>query len=140
MARTILVPFDGSPHARAGLEYAFETYPDAAVTVLHVVERTGELGFDDQALEAWLERVDAARADAQDVLERAEAIAAQRDRPLETALWVGRPTTAILAYTTEADVDHVVIGSRGTGDADGHLGSVADAVVHRSPVLVTVVR
>ncbi len=38
MGNPILVPHDGSEQADAALRFAFETFPDASVVVLHVVE------------------------------------------------------------------------------------------------------
>lgn len=142
MDRTILVPFDGSAHSRAGLEYTLEEYPDADVTVLHVVELTRALSEDgERALEEVAQWLEGKRADATKVLEEAEEIAAERDRHVRTVRWVGQPAKAILEYASEEDVDHVVIGSRGqTDDESGRLGSVAESVVHRAPVLVTVIR
>jgi nucleotide-binding universal stress UspA family protein len=47
----------------------------------------------------------------------------------------------IVTYADENDVDHVVLGSHGRkGLTRVLLGSVAEAVVRRSPVPVTVVR
>jgi len=60
---------------------------------------------------------------------------------VETATEVGQPSRTIVAYAQEHDLDHVVIGSYGRkGLSRVLLGSVAELVVRRSPVPVTVVR
>ena len=63
------------------------------------------------------------------------------DATFATETVVGRPARTIVDYAEQEDVDAVVIGSHG-GEAVGRvlLGSVAETVVRRSPVPVTVVR
>lgn len=53
----------------------------------------------------------------------------------------GRPARTIVEYVEDHDVDHVVVGSHGrSGLSRTLLGSVAERVVRRSSVPVTVVR
>ncbi len=59
----------------------------------------------------------------------------------EPDLVAGHPAKAILRYADEHAVDGIVIGSHGReGPARVLLGSVAETVVRRSAVPVTVVR
>jgi nucleotide-binding universal stress UspA family protein len=54
---------------------------------------------------------------------------------------IGRPSRAIVEYAEEHDIDHIVMGSHGrSGVTRILLGSVAETVVRRSPVPVTIVR
>ena len=72
-----------------------------------------------------------------EVRERVEEAGAD----IETELRVGRPARAIEECAEGASVDHVVIGSHGRDSITRILlGSVAETVVRRSPVPVTVVR
>ncbi len=142
MITHILVPVDGSEQARVALEHALAEHPDATVTGLSVINpletaRTTEMGALSYA-EEWYER---AEARAESVLDNARETAAEYDIPFETAIEIGRPSREIVRYAEEGEFDAVVIGSHGrTGVSRILLGSVAEAVVRRSPVPVTVVR
>ena len=60
---------------------------------------------------------------------------------VERALEVGRPTRTIVEYADEHDIDQIVMGSHGrSGMSRILLGSVAEIVVRRATVPVTVVR
>ncbi|HKL30574.1 MAG TPA: universal stress protein [Natrialbaceae archaeon] len=139
---TVLVAYDGSDPAVAALEHALESYPESGIAVLTVInpsmgEGSGIDGFP-ASPEAWFER---AREDAATELDDARAIAETYGVEIETAIEVGRPSSVIVTYAEENDVDHVVLGSHGRkGLSRILLGSVAEAVVRRSPVPVTVVR
>ncbi len=54
---------------------------------------------------------------------------------------IGHPARTIVPYAEEHDADHVVVGSHGReGLSRPLLGSVAETVVRRSPVSVTIAR
>ncbi|ARS89464.1 universal stress protein [Natrarchaeobaculum aegyptiacum] len=136
----VLVAMDDSDPARAALRHACEHYPHADLTVVHVSDPVDASLFtrvpDRSSSE---ERRDSSQSAA--VFEEARAIAAGYDRELSTELFAGDPARAIVECAAETDVDHVVIGNHGrTGVSRVLLGSVAESVVRRSPVSVTVVR
>ncbi|NGM67476.1 universal stress protein [Natronolimnobius sp. AArcel1] len=141
MTTRVLVPMDGSEPAETALEHAFEFHPDAAVTVLHVVELEGStlsvgdgLGFDSDVQQDMESQAD-------EVFDRAREIASEAsyEAALETKTGVGDPTRSIIDAAD--DVDIIVIGSQGRhGAARLLLGSVAETVARRAPVPVTVVR
>ena len=144
MTEHVLVPFDGSPLSRAALERVVTTQPDAAVTVLNVVDpvcvvyESETRGLPDA--ETWFDR---ARAGAEELLAEAVTLAADLDpgREVDTAVEVGSPARTILEYVDDHDVDHVVMGSHGrSGVPRLVFGSVAERVMRNSPVPVTVVR
>ena len=166
MAKRILVAVDGSEAAAAALAFAADEWPDADVTALHVINpaesTTGANGGFPGAVEQWYE---SARARGERILAEATD---RVDRPVETRLEVGRPTTTIVAVAAGSDdraaedsdddqaaedsddagtrasarpFDHVVLASHGrTGLSRVVLGSVAEGVVRRADVPVTVVR
>jgi nucleotide-binding universal stress UspA family protein len=139
MVSSVLVAMDDSEMADRALAYALEAHPDADITVLHVVG--GPSGMLGQATTLALadDIESAARAHAEAVLERAEAIAAEYDRGVETIVEMGHPARAIVDHAS--DFDTVVIGSHGGSLADRlFVGDVARRVFRRSPVPVTVVR
>lgn len=141
MSDRVLVPVDGSEPARCAFEHAREYFPEERLTVLYVIDpmvdysrRRAFPGYT-EADEYTTER------------EKAEAILESLlsdvpdDAPVETAIEAGDPARTILAYAGEHDVTHIVIGSHGrTGVARYLLGSVAETVVRRAAVPVTVVR
>ncbi|WP_290819293.1 universal stress protein [Halovivax sp.] len=140
MARRVLVPVDGSEHARRALRYAVIEFDDAEVVALHVLDpfegdaAGGSAGWNREALERR-------EAEAETVLAECEKLAAERDRSIETELAHGAPARAILGAVDDLEADHVVVGSRGrSGIGRVLLGSVAETVARRSPVSVTIVR
>jgi len=152
MPREILVPVDGSRKATEGLEHALSTYGDESITVLHVVpahrvtDAVGENEPGHDADNASLSEISAdrherARAEADDVLSAGSELAADHDVSVSTAVEVGEPWRTIVAYAADHDVDHIIMGSHGRrDDSPVPLGSVAQAVMRRSPVLVSIVR
>ncbi|MFP8889062.1 universal stress protein [Natrialbaceae archaeon A-CW2] len=138
MSERVLVPYDGSDHAEAALRFAFETHPDATIVVFHVVEPFAE--HTDAGVENVRRWQDTAREYAETAFEEAAAVAAEYDRSVETDWEYGRPQHVIVRYVTDHDVDQVVMGSRGRNGLDRLLlGSIAETVVRRVPVPVTVV-
>ena len=153
MTKRILAAVDGSEEAAEALRFAVTEWPDAAVTALHVINpadsTTGAEGGFPGAVDQWY---DNAKGRGERILrEASEAV----DRDVDTRLEVGRPTATILAVASgEATVgdgdgaegtaepfDHVVLASRGrTGLSRILLGSVAEGVVRRAEMPVTVVR
>lgn len=142
MASHVLVPLDGSPQAWAAYEYALDEHPDASVTLLSVINPM-DAGYSAEtalpsAAEEWYE---SAKDAAEKRFDEAAQLAADRGVPIETVLEVGRPSATIVEYAAEHDLDVIVMGSHGRkGVSRILLGSVAEAVVRRSPVPVTVVR
>ena len=153
MTDRILVAVDGSDEAIEALRFAASEWPDAELTALHVINpadsTTGAEGGFPGAVDQWY---DSATQRGERILRKAtEAV----DRDVDTRLEVGRPTATILAVAggdatvgdedgsggTAEPFDHVVLASRGrTGLSRVLLGSVAEGVVRRAAVPVTVVR
>ena len=138
MTKRVLVPVDGSPQSDAALEFVADEWDDADVVLLTVVD-PAEAGFRKAAIatsgEEWYER---AKVRAEEIFEQARERLG-RDVPGEVE--VGRPSKVIVEFAEETDADHLVVGSHGReGVSRVLLGSVAESVVRRSPVPVTVVR
>lgn len=142
MPDSVLVAVDGSPPSERALVYALETFPDAAVTALHVIDPADSV-LDAEAdglsvADDWYERAEARAARTH---EAAVALAAERDTDLETVTEVGRPARVVLEYADEHGMDGIVVGTRGRSKLDRMLlGSVAERVTRRARVPVTVVR
>lgn len=133
----VLVPVDGSDHAVAGLEYSLASFPDARITVCHVVDP----GRDDAiSVAETASPVERAERRGRELLEETADRVDDRGRDLETVLATGSPHTEILTLVTDRDVDHVVLGSHGESPISRpFLGRVSEAVVGRSPVSTTLV-
>lgn len=142
MVRRILVPVDGSDPADAALSFALSEFPEAEVTLLSVVDPSDAGYASMEATPQTFERLrEAARKRTERVLEEARATAAEQGVEVTTETAVGAPARAIVRWLDGSDVDLVVIGSHGRqGVSRVLLGSVAESVVRRSPVPVTVVR
>ena len=147
MGEHVLVPVDGSEYSITALEFALEKYPDAEITVLHVfnptnVYLTTNYNFRSMIYNQPPERIDEAMGErAEEILEETIAAADVEDRDLNTEWILGDAATGIVKYIDDNDVDMVVVGSRGMSKVKRMLlGSVAEKVIRRSSVPVTVVR
>ena len=138
MGRHVLVGIDGSDQSTNALEYALDAFPDAELSAVSVVNPVAAMAGGELLDGSALERQ---RESAEEFLESAAAVVRARDREIDTDVRIGGPARELIAYAAEAGVDHIVVGSHGrTGLSRILLGSVAETVVRRSPVPVTVVR
>jgi nucleotide-binding universal stress UspA family protein len=140
----VLVPIDGSTQSDTALQHALDSFDGATLTLLHVIN-PARAGYGAQAgiptsSEEWLEE---AEDEADALFAGARERAHGYDVDIETVTEVGNPSRVIVEFTEdeEYDIDHVVMGSHGrSGLSRVLLGSVAENVVRRSTVPVTVVR
>lgn len=135
----VLVPVDGSQPSNDALVYAFEQFDDAEIVALHVMDPVdGATAWGPGVADDWLS---ASKERSEGILEEAEEIAEEAGRTAETESVVGRPAHTIVEYAEENDIDHIVLGSHGRdGLSRVLLGSVAEIVVRRASVPVTVAR
>lgn len=138
MVSHVLVPFDGSEWAERGLERAIADHPDAAITVLSVVEPLSTAGND--LSDAPLDTGDEVRADGGD-LRAVDRFARERDIDLRTVVAVGTPAATIVEYADEHAFEAIVMGTRGRSGLSRLLfGSVAETVARRTATAVTLVK
>ena len=127
MPRDVLLPTDGSPLSGDALELALATFPEENITLIHVDDPRNTAGDDDEL------RPDRVFAD---LLETAESNGIEVD----TEIRVGHPSREIVRFSEDADVDEIVMGSHGRElPSRILLGSVAQRVLRRAPVPVTIV-
>lgn len=143
MSKRILVPVDASEQAADAVEFVVEEFPDATVVLLHVIN-PAEAGYSAQASvpsfsEEWYEDQ---KSSAEALFDKFEEVASEAGATdVERVLEVGRPTHTIVEYAKDHDIDQIVMGSHGrSGVSRILLGSVAELVVRRASVPVTVVR
>ncbi|MFC4408240.1 universal stress protein [Haloarchaeobius iranensis] len=142
MLERVLVAYDDSEQSTGALEFALREFDDATLLVLTIVDpgeaNTKRLFSMPTFASEWYED---AREEARDRLAEATELATAAGVDVETDVVVGRPAKTIVDYANEQDCDHIVTGSHGrSGVSRIVLGSVAETVVRRSPVPVTVVR
>ena len=136
----ILVPLDGSPLATDALTHALVVFPEAKITILNVVipldasmSEGGVLSPDEELHEQEHER-------AERIIEAGKRRADEYGTTVTATTEDGRPVGAIIEYANDNSIDHIVMGSHGGNDLTQILlGSVAAAVVKRSPVPITVI-
>lgn len=140
MVDHVLVPLDDSEQSMGALEFTLDEHPDARITALTVIDPIDAAYSFDVIFQAS-EWYDAQRGRAGDRFEAARDLASERGIEIATEIEVGRPPRAIVEFARDTDVDLIAIGSHGrSGVRRVLLGSVAEAVVRRSPVPVVVVR
>ena len=134
----VLVPTDGSEHARVaverGVEIAAET--GAAIHLLSVVNIT-RYGTDSET-DALVDRLEEkAKCD----LEAAAEGVAVDGVNVRTAVTVGTVAVEISTYAETEDIDLLVMGTHGRSDSDRELlGSITERVLRTAPAPVLTVR
>lgn len=144
MTTAVLVPVDGSPMSDRTLSFVADNYGDASVHLIHVLDHVeSSHDFDWTSLpgyiDNWTERMNER---GEELLEEANRTAtAMGLTVVASEVVAGRPATEIVRYESETDVDHIVMGTHGRkGLSRFILGSVAEQVLRRSSVPVTIVR
>lgn len=139
MTTRVLVPMDDSEMAEHALEHALDVHPGADITVLTVVGEPSSMMGEATGLALEDDIEHAAEDLAKDVFERANEIADEHDRSIDTQVAVGSASKEIVKRAEEYDV--VVVGSHGGSMLDYLIvGNVAEKVFRHSPTPVTIVR
>jgi nucleotide-binding universal stress UspA family protein len=136
----ILLPVDGSSLALAAVQHALRLRQGGlrASFVLANVQEPASLYEMVLAHDAEvIERVRGAAG--ADLLAPAEALLDAAGAEYESEVAGGAPATLLVELLENYGCDAVVMGARGMGESTAALGSVALALLHHSPVPVTVV-
>jgi len=141
MYERVLLPTDGSPCSEQALREGLELVRacNASATVLFVVENPLlTMPMLPEGIPYEAELYEDLRKAAGEILERAKKIAAEIGvDDVETVMKDGQPAATIAEMAGEFDL--VIMGTHGRGGLEKLiLGSVTDAVLHRTdtPVLV----
>lgn len=134
---TVLVAYDGSEQSEFALEMATEAFPDQQLCLAYVIEpfadHTEAGGYSATRYQQEFEHAESMLQEVIDSLPEGQSA--------EQVVRYGRPVHELLAVADDREVDHIVIGSHGRDGAKRLLlGSVAETVVRRASVPVTVVR
>lgn len=136
----VLIAYDSSDPAQEAVEYAIREHADEEFVLLHVIEAaSGSLDATVNIIQKALKGQE--REVEEDFTEEVTELLSDADVEYTTELTVGEPEHEIVEYAEENDIDHIIVGSHGREGASRILlGNVAEKVVRRSPVTVTVVR
>ncbi len=136
--KKILVPLDGSKSSFKGLDEAiyFARQCDATITGLHIVpvypKKLGDL-VSPLKISAF--------DDAKKLMDKAEIICARNGILFHKKITVGDAKSDIGDFAKQNKFDIIILGARGLGSVkELFLGSVSNAVVHKSKVPVLVVK
>jgi nucleotide-binding universal stress UspA family protein len=134
---TVLVAYDESDQSEFALELATEIFPEQKLCLAYVIEpfadHTEAGGYSATRYQQEFERVESMLQEVIDSLPEEQAA--------EQNVRYGRPVHELLAIAEDEDVDQIVVGSKGRDGARRLLlGSVAETIVRRASVPVTVVR
>lgn len=143
--KRILVPVDGSPTSRAGLNEALRLAKDqkAKLKLIHIVDElmifsSSEAGLNIEPI------IESMKRGGKRILDRAAKFAAARGVRPETELWenaTGRVAEVLIGRAKRWRADLIVMGTHGRRGVNRLvLGSDAELVVRNSPVPVLLVR
>ncbi|WP_254522012.1 universal stress protein [Natrinema caseinilyticum] len=136
----VLVAYDASEPAQKAVEHAFTTYPDHEIVLLRVIEAAD--GAPSASVKIAQDMIREREEEvAEEFPDETWEIVGDPDLEFRTELVAGNPSREIVSYAADNDIDHIIVGSHGrSGLSRVLLGSVAEKVVRRSPVPVTVMR
>ncbi|MDQ2052235.1 universal stress protein [Natronolimnohabitans sp. A-GB9] len=130
----ILVAIDGSDRSYDALALVLSKFPAGEVTAIYVSETSWRTGDGEESSED-----ETSERDADAILDEARERADEYGATIRTDVEHGDPSQTIAEYVTEREFDHLVVGRSGrSGWPRILLGSVAESLVHRAPVPVTV--
>lgn len=136
----VLAPVDGTERGQQALDLAFDLFESETVVLLHVIN-PAEAGFSTETAmptfpDGWYEDE---KERIQEMFDDIEAASAEDGVTTERRVELGKPARTIIETIGDEEIDHVVMGSHGRkGVSRILLGSVAETVVRRADVPVTV--
>lgn len=158
MFSKIMVPYDGSDHAKSALEYAkglMADLPAVQMEVVHVVP-SGVVGVDEMGTSGALDGVPLGLTDysqraevVQHVLDDArekviehigDALDGLEGHAQVRAIGGTSAASALVAYAEEHGCDLIVMGRRGLGAIRGMIGSVSFGILHGTDIPVLTVK
>ena len=127
---TIVVGYDGSPAARAAVNYAVgRAGSDGKLVIVHTYTVSSDaLGQPDRGMRM----ADAVSAAERVIAELPAACPSLAGVKYETDTLCSDPAEALCRIAELRKADEIVLGTRGVGRVRGLLGSVAHDVLHRA--------
>ena len=136
----ILVAYDGSEPAQKAVDHAIADHADKDIILLRVVEIAG--GATSAGFNLIKEKLKQSRGEGPvEIPSRIKDKLDDADIEFEVETAYGEPAKQIVEFAEENDVEQILIGNHGrSGVSRVLLGSVAEKVVRRASMPVTVVR
>lgn len=136
--KRILVPMDGSKTSFRALDSAIEIARACHATILGI---NSIVFLPSEFMPAVVPYKIYQKKEAGKFFENAKERAAKRGILFSYAITYGSPVEQILAIAKKKKINLIVIGARGKGRvAELFLGSVSNAVLHKSPIPVLIVK
>lgn len=144
MTHHVLVPLDGSEQAWKALDCARTIFEGKRITVLHVVEPAVDtskiIQIPLKSSTSGSQAQEWGKSLCEEACNRFQEISVLETTILRTKLESGDPASVILECIESQDIDHIILGKQGQSNVSSStLGGVAERVVHRSPIPVTVI-
>lgn len=133
----ILVPVDDSDPAESAVEFVFDRFPEEGTEVILVhVAPSGSPMTDTRVFQEAADR-----EEIETLLQEYRERLSDRGFDVSAQLLEGTPDQEIVDFALDQEITQIVIGSHGRrGINRVILGSVAEKVIRRAPIPVTVVR
>ncbi|MFP4218477.1 MAG: universal stress protein [Salinarchaeum sp.] len=146
-----IIATDGSSTSDTAIEHALTIVErmGASLTAVHAVdpsvyeEPSGDpvAGLGEAERHLIIESVEEAEERGEEILDDAVDLAHSHGVEIRTELLYGDPTRVIPTYAQEEEMDGIFVGHRGLSRShERAIGSVAKAIVDRTPIPVTIVR
>ncbi len=146
MSKLILVPVDGSTHARQAIEFAVDWAQgrDAQLHLIHVPEMpsASDLAFAERYSVDLSKTRTHLETLGQDIIAKSKEIAKSLGGEVtEGYVAIGNPAKQIVQRAEELKADMIVMGTRGNSDWKNLLlGSVSHKVMQMAPCTTVIVR
>jgi nucleotide-binding universal stress UspA family protein len=139
--RNILIATDGSENTQRAIAYGIEIAKLSGATIhaLYVVDTSS---FSSIPMDSgWEEMYEILRKEGEKAVFEVKGRGETAGVEVREVLWEGHPSTEIINFAENNDIDLIVMGTLGKTGLDRFLlGSVAEKVVRNSKVPVLVVR
>ncbi len=139
---SVLIPVDGSSHARKALKYAISTIKEGYLADIHIINvqplvyPIGELPLFN------IEQIEESQRDqAKKVINVAGRLLSEAGLKYTKHFELGPIASTIVSYAKTHGCDSIIMGTRGMGPIKNLvLGSTANQVVHLAEIPVTLVK
>ena len=146
MTKLVIVPVDGSAHARQAIDFAIDwaQHHDGKLHLIHVPDlpSASELAFVDRYSIDVSKTTDRLEMIGQDIVKEAmDQVRAKGFDKVDGSVTIGNPAQQIVDKAKDLNAELIVMGSRGMGDFKSLLvGSVSHKVMQHAPCTCVVVR
>jgi nucleotide-binding universal stress UspA family protein len=140
---TLLIPVDGSDYSLKAVDYAvYRARESKAPIEVHLLNVQMALASVNVKLFVSAESLESYyRDEGHRALEAPLSRARSAGLQVTSHIGVGEPAKIIIDYATDKKADEIIMGSHGRGALAGaFVGSVAQKVVHLSPVPVVLIK